>query len=71
MDGWLDGWMGDGLVGGWVGWLVGGWLRFLLILRLSQPSLAGNWLVGLSLAKRIEFPFLRALIFFSGPDTIS
>ena len=26
---------------GWVGGLVGVWLRFLLILRLSQPSLAG------------------------------
>ena len=24
-----------------MGWLVGGWLKFLLILRLSQPSLAG------------------------------
>ena len=26
-----------GWTGGWVGW----WLKFLLILRLSQPSLAG------------------------------
>ena len=25
-----------------VGWWVGWWLRFLLILRLSQPSLAGT-----------------------------
>ena len=30
-----------GWVGGWVGWWVGGWLKFLLILRLTQPSLAG------------------------------
>ena len=28
-------------MGWWVGWWVGWWLRFLLILRLSQPSLAG------------------------------
>ena len=28
MDGWMDGWMG-------------GWLRISLIIRLSQPSLAG------------------------------
>ena len=26
---------------------VGGWLRIKLIIRLSQPSLAGDWLAGL------------------------
>ena len=37
----------------WVGWLVGGWLKFLLILRLTQPSLAGVG-AGAELGKKVK-----------------